>query len=398
MLLSCKTLGLIWGKLLPILPRISLLSQGHNVTTQVRSFLIFFLISHINCATLYATDTLNFIGDVNFATGEKFQDTEIGGLSGITFDKRHKKLIAISDDKSQVNETRFYEFDLALTDKTFKVTPAKVVKLKNKDGQYFKLGVADFEGISLLGKDLLVSSEGSLAEASFLPPELYLFSDKGEFIKTLSVPTKFLPKVSDKAIYGSRINKAFEALSTSLDGKTTFLGSEESLLQDGDITTATYGSHVRIVLYKNSLPKMEIAYPLEKVTPEQSTGQNAGDNGLVDIAAVDDKTFYTMERSYLPSTSKNVIRIFKCTITKETTDVSKLDSLKNNAYKTVGKVLVADLDTFLPKMTIAQLDNIEGISFGPTLSNGHRTLIVVSDNNFNKTQRTLFMAFEITSK
>lgn len=357
------------------------------------------LLTLINSSYLYATDTLNFIGDVTFNTGEKFQDTEIGGLSGLTFDKRHKKLLAISDDKSQVNEARFYEFDLALTSKSFNVTPAKVIKLKNKDGQFFKPGMTDFEGIAFSGSNIVVSSEGALVDQIFQSPELFSFSRTGEFLKMLEVPAQFLDsKNSDKKIYGSRQNKALEALSTSIDGKTTFLGSEEALVQDGDISSSTYASNVRIVLFKNSQPTMQIAYPLEKVTPEVNPGQYPAENGLVDIAAIDDKNFYTMERSFIPSINKNVIRIFKCTITKETTDISKLESLKNSEYKTVGKVLVADLDSFLPKMTISQLDNIEGITFGPTFSNGHRTLIVVSDNNFNKSQRTLFMAFEITKK
>lgn len=376
-----------------ILPRRTRLSQGLNVTTTVRLLLLSLL---LNAANVYATDTLRFIGDISFATGEKFQDTELGGLSGITFDKRNKKLLAVSDDKSQVNETRFYEFDLLLNANAFKVTPSKIVKLKNKDGKFFKLGEADFEGIAFQGEDILISSEGANVDPHFLNPELYVFNRKGEFKKTLTIPSKFLPKAdSDKAIYGYRPNKAFEALSTSLDGNTAYLGSEESLLQDGDISTAAAGSIVRIILYKNSTINSEVAYPLEKVTTETTPGQYPGDNGLVDIAAIDDKTFYTMERSFLPSLNKNVIRIFKCTITKDTTDVTKLDSFKNASFKAVEKTLVADLDTFLPKMSTAQLDNMEGMTFGPTLSNGHRTLVVVSDNNFNKTQRTLFMAFEI---
>jgi hypothetical protein len=345
---------------------------------------------------LYATDTLSFIGDVNFATGEKFQETEIGGLSGIVYDHEQKRLLAISDDKSQVNETRFYEFDVTLADKTFSVKPASVVKLKNKEGTYFKKGAADFEGIAFYGKDILISSEGAIDKERSLPPELYLFSRTGEYKDLLLVPEKFLPaKDPLQKLYGSRINKAFESLSTSLDGKTTYLGSEEALFQDGEISTSSYGSNVRIVVYQNLKTTMEVAYSLEKVEVEKSPGQYPAENGLVDIAAIDDKNFYTMERSYIPSINKNIIRIFKCAITNKTTDISKMDSLKVGSFSAVQKTLVADLDAYLPKMNPAELDNIEGIAFGPTLANGNRTLIVVSDNNFGKGQRTLFMAFEL---
>jgi hypothetical protein len=44
--------------------------------------------------------------------------------------------------------------------------------------------------------------------------------------------------------------------------------------------------------------------------------------------------------------------------------------------------------------SVLALDNIEGITFGPTV-NGKRTLILVSDNNFNPAQFTQFVAFTV---
>lgn len=383
-----------------ILPLILGQSQGLNVNIITRFLLLFCLLNSININAIYATDTLRFIGDVDFITGAKFQETEIGGLSGIVYDKEQKKLLAISDDKSLVNEARFYEFTINLTEKLFTIEPSAVVKLRNKNGEFFKKGAADFEGISLYGKDVLVSSEGAINRAKPIAPEFYRFSRNGDFKELLSIPEKFLLPKKDRAdkFYGPRDNLSFEALSTSIDGKTTFLGSEEALFQDGPVSTINYASNVRIVLYKELKPTMEIAYQLEKIEAIKSVDFTPALNGLVDIAVIDDKNFYTMERSYLPFQNKNIIRIFKCAITDKTTDISKLDSLKDANFISVEKVLVADLDDFLPKISPKKLDNIEGIAFGPTLSNGKRSLIVVSDNNFGKGQRTLFMAFEIESK
>ena len=42
------------------------------------------------------------------------------------------------------------------------------------------------------------------------------------------------------------------------------------------------------------------------------------------------------------------------------------------------------------------LDNIEGITWGPQ-SNGHSTLVLVSDNNFDAAAVTQFLAFEVTA-
>ena len=40
-------------------------------------------------------------------------------------------------------------------------------------------------------------------------------------------------------------------------------------------------------------------------------------------------------------------------------------------------------------------DNIEGLTFGPQLANGNRSLLFVSDNNFSSTQKTQVFLFEV---
>ena len=42
-----------------------------------------------------------------------------------------------------------------------------------------------------------------------------------------------------------------------------------------------------------------------------------------------------------------------------------------------------------------RVDNIEGMSWGPMLADGKRSLVLVSDNNFNPAQVTQFLAFEV---
>lgn len=359
-----------------------------------------FLFTSANSYATGSASQLRFIADQNFITGTKFQETEIGGLSGIVFDKKTNKLLAISDDRSKVNEARFYEFSLAINEKSFSVTPTAVVKLKDKLGKYFKQGKADFEGISIYKDDILVSSEGPYRGLLPAIPEFYRFSRTGEFKQLLPIPDKFMPskKTAIEKFTGSRDNKSLEVLSTALDGKTVFVASEDSLYQDGELTSINNEGTTRIILYKDLVPVKEVAYKLNKIDAVKAADLSPADSGLVDIAAIDDKNFYTLERSYIPFSNKNIIRVYKCTISEMTTDISKIESLKNTEYVAVVKELVADMDDYLIKMNPHELDNIEGIAFGPTLENGNRTLIVVSDNNFGKGQRTLFMAFEIPAK
>ena len=59
------------------------------------------------------------------------------------------------------------------------------------------------------------------------------------------------------------------------------------------------------------------------------------------------------------------------------------------------KELLFDFEQVIAQLKTKSLDNFEGMALGPKLPNGNDTLIVVSDNNFNPSQRTAFLFFEI---
>ncbi len=70
---------------------------------------------------------IRFIGHATLPTGYMYQDTEVGGLSGITYDPAQDVYYTVSDDRSQRQPARFYklEIDLSggnLSDESVKVT------------------------------------------------------------------------------------------------------------------------------------------------------------------------------------------------------------------------------------------------------------------------------------
>jgi hypothetical protein len=342
-------------------------------------------------------EKLRFIGDQNIPKGEKFKETELGGLSGLAYDKQNNKILAISDDRSAINDARFYEFDFKLTDKNFSVSPTEVVTLKNKEGKIFKKGMGDFEGITFYNGDLLISSKGWINHEPPIPPELIQFTRLGAYKNNIEIPEKFLPLKGSENKSGVRDNLAFEGLTTTPDGKTVWMGTEEALNQDDHTSTPTYASTVRLIQYKELKPVKEVAYLLEKVPSIKIAGLTVGETGLSEILALDDNNFYSIERSYMPLAKKNAIRIFKNSINEKTTNIAKMDSIKGMNIKTVEKELIANLEDFVPQMSnnFQKLGNIEGICFGPKLANGNNTIILVGDNNFRNSQSTQFLAFEI---
>jgi hypothetical protein len=58
------------------------------------------------------------------------------------------------------------------------------------------------------------------------------------------------------------------------------------------------------------------------------------------------------------------------------------------------KKLLLNFDDVAPRLSSAltRLENFEGMAFGPVV-NGIPTLLIVSDDNFRKTQKTAFLLF-----
>jgi glycerophosphoryl diester phosphodiesterase len=120
-------------------------------------------------------------------------------------------------------------------------------------------------------------------------------------------------------------------------------------------------------------------------------------NGLVELIALEDGALLALERSYVaeaarPGRGANRIRLFRISLAGAT-DVSALDSLKDVSNPApVAKVPLLDLSDLDGLGRLApRLDNFEAMAFGPTLPGGRRSLLLVSDDNFNPTQRTWFL-------
>jgi hypothetical protein len=73
-------------------------------------------------------------------------------------------------------------------------------------------------------------------------------------------------------------------------------------------------------------------------------------------------------------------------------DISAISSLRMQpAKKPITKKLLLDFNKELKQ----DVFNVEGVTFGPTLSTGNRSLIFVTDNNFNTKEKTQYFLFEV---
>jgi hypothetical protein len=192
------------------------------------------------------------------------------------------------------------------------------------------------------------------------------------------------------------------------DGIRLFAGTETALLQDGELTSPERGTRARIIEYgiKDSSirPEHEYVYEVEPVSKPENYGSGSGDNGLVELLALSRDKILSLERSFFVESAQSAegrthqaIRIFLISL-KDATDVSDVHSLHQaSKINVVKKNLVMDLADVIGQLSpeFPRLDNFEGMCLGPTLPDGSRTLILVSDNNFLARQRTAFFVFKL---
>lgn len=335
---------------------------------------------------------IEFLGEASLPTGTNFQNTELGGLSGITYNAENRLYYAISDDRSQKSPARFYTFKINLSGNSFQkgdIEPVAVTTLKDKNGKIFPAGTIDPEGIALSKSSIFVSSEGDVNKG--INPFIKEFAlDSGQEISSLEIPPKYLP-FEDKQ-QGIRNNLAFESLTISPNKKYLFSATENALIQDGDKAKPNYSSSSRILQYNLVTQKLEkeFLYPTKKVTPFFKLNGKFS-SGLTDLIALDNQgNFLSIERTFTGFGFVN--SLFKVSLSKAS-DIKNIYSLKQDNSRVILPV-EKELLLELGKLSVA-LDNTEGLTIGANLPDGKPSLILVSDNNFIKLQRTQFLAFQL---
>jgi hypothetical protein len=337
--------------------------------------------------------SIEFIGQATLPTGLIFQKTEIGGLSGITYDARNNLYYAISDDRGQKAPPRFYTFTIDLSKGKLTnndVIPVGVTNLLNTSNQPFPPNTTDTEGIAITNQDtIFVSSEGDVDK--LINPFIKEFAlASGKTISTLPIPDKFLPDSQKQK--GIRNNLAFESLTITPNQKFLFTATENALIQDGPAAKSGVGTSSRILEYNllTKQPEREFLYQTEPVTPLfNPTGKFA--SGLPDLLALNNQgNFLSIERSF--TGLGFTVFVFEISL-ENATDIHNFDSIAKidpDKIKPVEKKLLLDLRTL-----DVSLDNIEGLTLGAKLPDGQPSLILISDNNFNGLQQTQILAFKL---
>ncbi len=338
--------------------------------------------------------------DVYTLLPQDFQNTTVGGLSALAYDRSQDRFYALSDDRGRFGPPRFYE--LAMTFEVnedgqprFKdISIESVILFTDALGNPYPQGQLDPEGLALSPRNtVLVSSEGDVEQG--IPPFLGEFDRKtGRLVTAFRIPDRFLSDVAEPPTQGARNNLSFESLTINAvpgtAGQTEpfrlFMATESALVQDyeSDPAQPLRSRFLHYLLGEDQSTLIaEHAYPLD-LEPS-----GAVVNGLTDLLVIDQGGhFLGLERAF--GLRGFNVRLYQLA-TGGATDTSTLASLQGaEGISPIRKQRVLDFaDTTVP------VDNLEGMTLGPRLPDGSQSLLLVSDNNFEAGRPTQFILLRL---
>jgi hypothetical protein len=333
----------------------------------------------------------------------------IGGISAIAYDLPRDRLYALSDNRDR---PRFYTF---LVNDIASASPAlmleRVTYLKDAQGNPYAPGELDPEGMALTpASSLLISSEGS-PQRQIAPAIGEYDLANGQLKTALPVPERYLPDSllptaaapsSEKPFeqtQGVQENLSFEALAINVSSGAggvyepyrLFVATEGPLLQDLDFAPE--------IPYKNRLlhytvDPYQTTLISEHLYEMDLAPTGAVLHGLSEMAVLDQGGhFLALERSY--GFQGFAIKLYQLA-SGGATDISAIASLRSESgapsgLKPIRKQLVLDLAS-LP----VPLQNYEAMTLGPTLPNGSKSLLIMSDDNFAPEQATRLLIFQLS--
>lgn len=180
-------------------------------------------------------------------------------------------------------------------------------------------------------------------------------------------------------------NFGFEALSMRGDGLALWTANEEALVGDGDRSSHTAGTTVRLA--KFSRPTIRDDFALEAMFPYTTDPWTYAKDyrgtarcGVAGLCALPDGSLLVLERELsfddktlfgIPYVFRLGWRVYRVERPGNATDVKDFESLKDGTtWKGVEKTLLAEG---------AGASNCEGICLGPRLADGRLSVLLVSD-------------------
>ncbi len=347
-------------------------------------------------------NSLKYINSFVVPFNLNYKNTTVGGLSGIDYDAKNDWYYMISDDRSDKNPARFYKAKIYISQEGIdSLAFIDVENMLQPDGKVYpnslqnRFKTPDPEAMRYNPvKDYLVwSSEGErIVKANdtvLTDPTVIIIRRDGKYVDSFALPAIMRMSAIEK---GPRRNGVFEGLTFADNYKTLYVNVEEPLYEDGPRADIVENdAFIRIIKFdeKNKNSVAQYAYKLAPIAYAPKPENEFKINGVPDIMNLGNNKLMVIERSFSTGRLACTIRVFIADL-NGATDISSITLKDNHSFVPAKKSLLLNMDDLG-----IYIDNIEGVTFGPVLPNGHKTLLFIADNNFTVLEKAQVLLFEI---
>jgi hypothetical protein len=319
--------------------------------------------------------SLRYISTYEIPYNKQFKETRIGGLSGIEYIS-DSTYYFISDDYGQYGKPRMYKTTITYTSQGIKsVDFTDAIFLSPPHGKKFISSITNYkvehdlycDGEALrydkTSQNFIWTSEGYLNKIN-ASPFIFYSNKAGEFVNEFPIDSSiYLNKSNEK---GLQHNAAFEAISFIPKSNLLVYCSEKSLIHELSDNKNSYPVCIVLADKYSGKTMNQYIYMLDDIFANNS-------NGITDILAISPDMLLILERAF---------------------DFIKGSSIRLYSYKLIKDATLLQKELVLDFSSIGTyIDNIEGMCEGKMID-GNKTLLFVSDNNFNPLQKTQLFLFE----
>lgn len=346
---------------------------------------------------------LRFIDEFEIPYNKQFKGTTVGGLSGIDYDPKSKMYYLLSDDRSAINPARFYTCKIHFSGhKIDSIQFLDVHPMLQLDGHPFPSGktnvalTPDPEAIRFDAStnQLVWVSEGERIvndrKKVLTDPSINIIQTDGSYLGLFTLPENLKMQSDEK---GPRQNGSLEGIAFEKDFKTMYASLEEPIYEDGPrADTKETNSWSRIYKFNVSTKQNteQYAYRLDPVAYPSFPDNAFKVNGISEILSVSQNQMMVIERSFSTGRLGCTVKVFLGDMSNAENVIDIASLKKNPPTNPIKKKLLLNMDDLG-----IYIDNVEGVTFGPDLPNGHKTIIFVTDNNFLSIEKTQILLFEI---
>ena len=379
---------------------------------KLNTLLFVCLLTLLSCSHLKKVSTqhmasepksVRFLSEFDIPYALQYKGTTVGGLSGIDYDAVNKSYYFICDDRSDINPARFYKAKIFISNsKIDSINFIDVVFMQQQNKSVYpskktdRLHTPDPEAIRYnpILNDLVWSSEGerivNAKDTVLANPLINTITTEGSYKKTFTLPSNLVMHAEEK---GPRQNGVLEGMSFADTYKTLYANVEEPLYEDGPRADIVENdAFIRIFKFDVATKKntAQFAYKLEPVAYNSNPANAFKINGVPDILWLGNNKCLVIERSFSTGRQPCTIKVFIADF-QSATDIKEMSSLKDDKnFTPATKKQLLNMDDLG-----IYIDNVEGVTFGPDLPNGHKTLLFVADNNFNAAEKSQLLLFEV---